>query len=149
MTPMNPIRHANLMLELDSLTCTVELKQNIGKNILRNLLLNFPNLMKMYKTIQSMTLPQALNSQYLCQLGVKYTDSIVEMARNFNDNEKLTETIIYLANAHRHRGITVAHLMAVLPVLTDTVVSYLKSEENKESMQEILSTVLPLIGKRL
>ncbi|KAA0193475.1 Ataxia telangiectasia mutated family protein [Fasciolopsis buskii] len=105
--------------------------------------------MKMYRTIQSMTLPQALNSQYLCQLGIKYADSIIELVRNFNDEERLTETIIYLANAHKHRGITVAHLMAVLPVLTDTVVSYLQIEENKESMQEILSVVLPLIGKRL
>ncbi|VDP67841.1 unnamed protein product [Echinostoma caproni] len=96
-----------------------------------------------------MTLPQALNSPYLRQLGIKYVDSIIELVRNYNDEELLSQTILYLTNAHKHRGITVAHLVAALPVFTDTIVSYLKTEENKESMQEILSVVLPLIGKRL
>ncbi|KAF7261781.1 hypothetical protein EG68_01361 [Paragonimus skrjabini miyazakii] len=146
---MDPQRHANLMEELNALTRTEEAKQLMGIEILRHLFLNHPNFMKLYNSKRWSTLPQALNSTYLGQLGVKYMDSVLELVRNYNDEEVLDQSIIRLANVHKHRGITVAHFIAVVPIFTDTLVSFFKNEANKESMQEILSKVLPKIGTRL
>ncbi|KAG5445676.1 hypothetical protein CSKR_111193 [Clonorchis sinensis] len=146
---MDPKRHKSLMEELTSITTTVEERRKIGHEVLRQLLLSNPNLMKVFRPIQSMTLPQALNSSYLGQLSVKFVDSLLEVVRNYNDQDVLRQTIIQLANIHKNRGITVAHFVAVIPLFTDTLANFLQVEENKECLQEILTTILPMIGKRL
>ncbi|CAH8668815.1 unnamed protein product [Heterobilharzia americana] len=100
----------------------------------------------MYKPIQSVTLPQALNSDYLITMAIRYVDSIIDIVENFNDEENLQQKVKYLAGKHTNCGLTVAHFVSILPIFTDTIVSYLKIDDNKESMQFILSTVFPMIG---
>ncbi|CAH8574459.1 unnamed protein product [Schistosoma turkestanicum] len=146
---MEQRKHSSLLSELQNILSTDDKKIEVGKAIFRQLLIRNPNFMKMYKPLQSVTLPQALNSDYLTNMAIRYVNSILYIVENFNEEEKLQETIKYLASKHTNCGLTVAHFVSVLPIFIDTIVSYLKIDDNKESMQFILSTVFPMIGKRL
>ncbi|KAK4474471.1 hypothetical protein MN116_001622 [Schistosoma mekongi] len=146
---MEQRKHSSLLYELQTILSTNDKKIEVGKAIFRQLLIKNPNFLKVYKPIQSVTLPQALNSDYLTTMGIRYVDSIIHIVENFNDEEKLQQTIKYLADKHANCGLTVAHFVSILPIFTDTIVSYMKIDDNKESMQFVLSTVFPMIGKRL
>ncbi|CAH8651874.1 unnamed protein product [Heterobilharzia americana] len=130
-------KHTSLLSELQTVLSTNDKKIEVGKAIFRQLLIKNPHFMKMYKPIQSVTLPQALNSDYLITMAIRYVD------------KNLQQKVKYLAGKHTNCGLTVAHFVSILPIFTDTIVSYLKIDDNKESMQFILSTVFPMIGKRL
>ncbi|CAH8645438.1 unnamed protein product [Schistosoma guineensis] len=146
---MEQRKHSSLLSELENILSTNDRKIKVGKEIFRQLLIKNPHYMKMYKPLQSVTLPQALNLDYLTKMAICYVDNIMKIVRNFNEEEKLQETVKYLAAIHTNRGLTVAHFVSILPIFTDTIVSYMEIDDNKESMQFILSTVFPMIGKRL
>ncbi|XP_018654902.1 putative ataxia telangiectasia mutated (atm) [Schistosoma mansoni] len=108
---MEQRKHSSLVFELEKILSTDDKKIKVGKEIFRQLLIKNPNFMKMYKPLQSVTLPQALNLDYLTKMAICYVDNIMKIVRNFNEEEKLQETVKYLAGIHTNRGLTVAHFV--------------------------------------
>ncbi|VDQ07324.1 unnamed protein product [Trichobilharzia regenti] len=97
----------------------------------------------MYKPIQSVTLPQALNSDYLTTMAIRYVDSIVDIVENFNDEENLQQKIKYLAGKHTNCGLTVAHFVVSLQILCICVHIWQTSGISQESVDVKLPTFIP------
>ncbi|CAL8087817.1 unnamed protein product [Calicophoron daubneyi] len=149
MPRVTPEQLASLNEELDKITATPELRQKLGFELLKWLLLENPDFMKFYRPIRSMTLPQALESDYLMKMAPSYADALVAIVKGYSRDEEFMGVIANLAEIHKNHGITLSHFTSVVPVFTNTMASFLKTDKNKETMQTILSEALPMIGKRL